>query len=197
MKKLNIRDIDPKGKRVLVRVDFNVPQDKKTRAILIAVSILSILCTAAFTANIRIDRTSKLVLKRLSTVMNSKKKCTIAIADELFGHEHFKTEMFYAQRYLTKKAHDVMPTDSMIESYAFDGNNVSHYVERLKGKYGSKINPDSLNIYKYRLSEENSRIAIITGLTKRKDTVQIYVYKPDSSIETIYINGKSVDQDTL
>ncbi|MCU0918335.1 MAG: phosphoglycerate kinase, partial [Planctomycetes bacterium] len=26
MKKLNIRDLDLKGKRVLVRVDFNVPQ---------------------------------------------------------------------------------------------------------------------------------------------------------------------------
>jgi len=33
MKKLNIRDLDLKGKRVLVRVDFNVPQDKKTGAI--------------------------------------------------------------------------------------------------------------------------------------------------------------------
>ncbi|MRR10213.1 phosphoglycerate kinase, partial [bacterium] len=33
MKKLNIRDLDVKGKRVLVRVDFNVPQDKKTGAI--------------------------------------------------------------------------------------------------------------------------------------------------------------------
>jgi phosphoglycerate kinase len=33
MKKLNIRDLDLKGKRVLVRVDFNVPQDKKTGAV--------------------------------------------------------------------------------------------------------------------------------------------------------------------
>ncbi len=33
MKKLNIRDLELKGKRVLVRVDFNVPQDKKTGAI--------------------------------------------------------------------------------------------------------------------------------------------------------------------
>lgn len=33
MKKLNIRDLDLTGKRVLVRVDFNVPQDKKTGAI--------------------------------------------------------------------------------------------------------------------------------------------------------------------
>jgi len=33
MKKLTIRDLDIKGKRVLVRVDFNVPQDKKTGAI--------------------------------------------------------------------------------------------------------------------------------------------------------------------
>jgi phosphoglycerate kinase len=30
MKKLTIRDLDVRGKRVLVRVDFNVPQDKKT-----------------------------------------------------------------------------------------------------------------------------------------------------------------------
>lgn len=30
MKKLTIRDLDVKGKKVLVRVDFNVPQDKKT-----------------------------------------------------------------------------------------------------------------------------------------------------------------------
>jgi len=30
MKKLSVRDLDVKGKRVLVRVDFNVPQDKKT-----------------------------------------------------------------------------------------------------------------------------------------------------------------------
>jgi len=33
MKKLNIRDLELKGKKVLVRVDFNVPQDKKTFAI--------------------------------------------------------------------------------------------------------------------------------------------------------------------
>lgn len=33
MKKLNIRDLDLAGKRVLVRVDFNVPQDKKTGAV--------------------------------------------------------------------------------------------------------------------------------------------------------------------
>jgi phosphoglycerate kinase len=33
MKKLNIRDLELKGKRALVRVDFNVPQDKKTGAI--------------------------------------------------------------------------------------------------------------------------------------------------------------------
>jgi phosphoglycerate kinase len=33
MKKLNIRDLELKGKKVLVRVDFNVPQDKKTLAI--------------------------------------------------------------------------------------------------------------------------------------------------------------------
>jgi len=33
MKKLNIRDLELKGKRALVRVDFNVPQDKKTLAI--------------------------------------------------------------------------------------------------------------------------------------------------------------------
>lgn len=33
MKKLNIRDLDLKGKRGLVRVDFNVPQDKKTGAV--------------------------------------------------------------------------------------------------------------------------------------------------------------------
>jgi len=30
VKKLTVRDIDVKGKRVLVRVDFNVPIDKKT-----------------------------------------------------------------------------------------------------------------------------------------------------------------------
>ncbi|KAA8497794.1 Phosphoglycerate kinase 1 [Porphyridium purpureum] len=29
-KKMGIEDIDPKGKRVVMRVDFNVPQDKKT-----------------------------------------------------------------------------------------------------------------------------------------------------------------------
>jgi phosphoglycerate kinase len=33
MNKKTVRDIDVKGKRVLVRVDFNVPQDKKTGAI--------------------------------------------------------------------------------------------------------------------------------------------------------------------
>jgi phosphoglycerate kinase len=33
MKKLNIRDFELKSKRVLVRVDFNVPQDKKTGVI--------------------------------------------------------------------------------------------------------------------------------------------------------------------
>ncbi|MDP9238623.1 MAG: phosphoglycerate kinase [Chloroflexota bacterium] len=34
MKKKTVRDIDVDGKRVLVRVDFNVPLDKETRAIL-------------------------------------------------------------------------------------------------------------------------------------------------------------------
>lgn len=29
-KKLSVKDIDVRGKRVIVRVDFNVPQDKKT-----------------------------------------------------------------------------------------------------------------------------------------------------------------------
>ncbi len=33
MSKLSIRDVDVKGKRVLIRVDFNVPQDKATGAI--------------------------------------------------------------------------------------------------------------------------------------------------------------------
>lgn len=33
MKKLNIRDLELKGNRALVRVDFNVPQDKKSGAI--------------------------------------------------------------------------------------------------------------------------------------------------------------------
>lgn len=33
MAKLSIRDIDLKGKRALIRVDFNVPQDKATGAI--------------------------------------------------------------------------------------------------------------------------------------------------------------------
>ena len=30
MAKLSVRDLDLAGKRVFVRVDFNVPQDKKT-----------------------------------------------------------------------------------------------------------------------------------------------------------------------
>ncbi|HSP41927.1 MAG TPA: phosphoglycerate kinase, partial [Luteolibacter sp.] len=33
MAKLSIRDVDLAGKRVLIRVDFNVPQDKATGAI--------------------------------------------------------------------------------------------------------------------------------------------------------------------
>ena len=33
MDKLTVRDIDVSGKRVLVRVDFNVPLDEKTGAI--------------------------------------------------------------------------------------------------------------------------------------------------------------------
>ena len=33
MKKMTIRDIEVKGKRVLVRVDFNVPMDAGTGAI--------------------------------------------------------------------------------------------------------------------------------------------------------------------
>ena len=33
MAKLSIRDLDLSGKRVLIRVDFNVPQDKETGAI--------------------------------------------------------------------------------------------------------------------------------------------------------------------
>ena len=33
MAKLSIRDLELSGKRVLIRVDFNVPQDKATGAI--------------------------------------------------------------------------------------------------------------------------------------------------------------------
>ena len=34
LKKLTVRDIEVEGKRVLVRVDFNVPLDKKMRVII-------------------------------------------------------------------------------------------------------------------------------------------------------------------
>lgn len=33
MNKMTVKDVDLKGKKVIMRVDFNVPQDKKTRAI--------------------------------------------------------------------------------------------------------------------------------------------------------------------
>ena len=34
MDKLSIQDVDLVGKRVLIRVDFNVPMDKKTKQVL-------------------------------------------------------------------------------------------------------------------------------------------------------------------
>jgi phosphoglycerate kinase len=48
MAKLSIRDIDLSGKRVLIRVDFNVPQDKATGAITNNQRILAALPTIQF-----------------------------------------------------------------------------------------------------------------------------------------------------
>ena len=39
VKKKTVRDIDVAGKRVFVRVDFNVPQDKATRKITVTRSL--------------------------------------------------------------------------------------------------------------------------------------------------------------
>ncbi len=58
MKKLNIRDLELKGKRVLVRVDFNVPQDKKTFAIKDDSRIVGALPTI----NYLIDHGAKVIL---------------------------------------------------------------------------------------------------------------------------------------
>ena len=58
MKKLNIRDLELKGKKVLVRVDFNVPQDKKTFAIKDDSRIVGALPTI----NYLIDHGAKVIL---------------------------------------------------------------------------------------------------------------------------------------
>ncbi len=58
MKKLNIRELDLKGKRVLVRVDFNVPQDKKTGVIKDDSRIVGALPTI----NYLIDHGAKVIL---------------------------------------------------------------------------------------------------------------------------------------
>jgi len=58
MKKLNIRELDLKGKRILVRVDFNVPQDKKTGAI----KDDSRIAGALPTINYLIERGAKVIL---------------------------------------------------------------------------------------------------------------------------------------
>lgn len=46
--KLSIKDVDLKGKRVLIRVDFNVPQDKKTGEITNPARIVAALPTIQY-----------------------------------------------------------------------------------------------------------------------------------------------------
>ena len=46
LNKLTIADADCNGKRVLMRVDFNVPQDKKTGAITNTQRIVGVSCGA-------------------------------------------------------------------------------------------------------------------------------------------------------
>jgi phosphoglycerate kinase len=46
--KLSIKDVDLKGKRVLIRVDFNVPQDKKTGEITNPARIVAALPTIKY-----------------------------------------------------------------------------------------------------------------------------------------------------
>lgn len=58
MKKLSVRDIDVSGKRVLVRVDFNVPQDENTGAITDDSRILATLPTIKFL----IERGAKVII---------------------------------------------------------------------------------------------------------------------------------------
>ena len=58
MNKQTIRDIDLKGKRVLVRVDFNVPLDPQTKAI----SDDSRIKAALTTIKYLLDKKSKVIL---------------------------------------------------------------------------------------------------------------------------------------
>jgi phosphoglycerate kinase len=58
MDKKTLRDVDVDGKRVLVRVDFNVPSDKRTREILDDTRIRAALPTIAYLR----DRDAKVVL---------------------------------------------------------------------------------------------------------------------------------------
>ena len=51
MAKLFIEDLDLKGKRVLMRVDFNVPQDKATGAIISTKRIEAALPTIRYALN--------------------------------------------------------------------------------------------------------------------------------------------------
>lgn len=136
MKKMTVRDIDIAGKRVLVRVDFNVTMDEKTGTITDDSRIRASLPTISYL----VDRGARVILmshlgrpkgpdpklslknvaRRLSELMNGKK---IVMAPDSVGSE---VEKLVSQM----KPGDVMLLENL-RFYAEEEKNVPSYAEAL------------------------------------------------------------------